>query len=47
MHQNDLRLPADLRVDGDGEDEAVILAVGEVELLAPQLLHDGRINETL
>lgn len=47
MHENDLWLPANLRVDGHGENEAVVLAIGKVKLLAPQLLHHGRINKAL
>lgn len=35
MHQDDLRLPADLRMDAHGKDERVILSVCEVELLHP------------
>lgn len=35
MHQDDLRFPADLRMDAHGKDERIILSVCEVELLHP------------
>lgn len=50
MHEHHLRLPADLRVDGDGEHEAAVggaLAVVELELLFPEALDDVRVYEAV
>src|SRR5215204_6689217 len=38
QHEQDLRPPGDVGVDGDGEDRVVVLAVDPIELVAPDLL---------
>lgn len=40
MHQDSLRLAANLRVNGDWENESVVFSVCEIELLKPELFDD-------
>lgn len=47
MHENHLWLPTNLRMYAHREDEGVVLAIREIELLLPQPLDDVRIDEAL
>ena len=47
MHQQDLRVAGDVGVDGDGEDELVVLAVAVVELVAPDVLDVAGVDEAV
>lgn len=47
MHEDYLRLTANLRMDTHWEDKGVILPIREVELLLPQSLYNMGIDEAL
>src|SRR5215208_6428956 len=47
QHEQDLRSPGDVGVDGDGKDCVVILAVDPIELVAPDLLEVTRVYEAM
>ena len=47
MHQDNMRLPANLRMNAHGEDESGVLPVSKVELLHPQLFNYVRVDIAL
>lgn len=45
MHQNDLRLTTNLRMDADWKHELVVLPVTELKLLLPESFNVMRVDE--
>jgi hypothetical protein len=47
MHQYNLGLPADVRVNRHEEDELVIFTVRKIELVRTESFHDMWVDETV
>lgn len=47
MHQKNVRTTADVGMDRDGEDELIVLAIEVVEMIAPNVLHIARVDESM
>lgn len=47
VHHQHLRMPGDIGVDGDGEDELIVLPIAVIELIAPDILHVTGIDKPM
>lgn len=45
MHQQHMWSPRHIRMNGNGKDELVVLAVEIVEMVPPDILHISRVDE--
>lgn len=47
MHQQHMRSPRNIRVDSNGEDKLIILAVEVVKMVTPDIFHVARVDITM